>query len=467
VLARGRLQAVAVACCGRERNEDGIRHAEREPARTGVPRATPGRGERGRPRRVSSPLRRRFGAGAIVAALVLSAAASGFAPASTPRAPPTASAAATAENAFALSLLRRLTGSGNVVYSPYSVATALAMVDAGAVGRTATQINGVLGAASTSAATSHAAALRRAIGLAASSRASGAPILEFANALWTQRGIPLQSRFVSTLTSAYGAPPRATDFRAAPETARQAINAWVSQHTARLIPNLLPPDSVSTATVFVLANAIYLKAHWAAPFDARNTHAAPFTTATGHRVSVPFMSASDAVYAYASAAHYQAVDLPYQSSSLSLLAILPTGVSLAQFQPSLTAATLALLVGSLREARVNLRMPKLHLHTQTALNGPLADLGMTDAFGGSANFSGITTKAPLQISLVEHAADLKVDEQGTVAAAASGIVGPTAIARPPGRPVTLNVDHPYLLLLRDDASGAILFVARVANPNVA
>jgi serpin B len=110
-------------------------------------------------------------------------------------------------------------------------------------------------------------------------------------------------------------------------------------------------------------------------------------------------------------------------------------------------------------------MPKLHLHTQTLLNGPLEALGMTDAFSPSADFSGITARIPLRISIVEHAADLKVDEQGTVAAAATGIVGPTAIARPPGPPVTVDLDRPYLLLLRDDASGAILFVARVTDPS--
>jgi serpin B len=339
------------------------------------------------------------------------------------------------------------------------------MAGAGAKGPTAAQIDHVLGASSPAGASANAAALRRAMRAAASSGASGAPTFELANALWIQRGVTLQTPFLTALTDTFGAPPQDTNFSGAPESARQAINAWVSQHTARLIENLLPQGSVSAATVFVLANAIYLKANWATPFETRLTHAAPFTTSTGGRVSVPFMSAERAAYPYTSASDYQAVDLPYRSSSLSLLAILPTGESLTRLEPTLNAGALASLVAALRVRRVNLLMPKLHLHTQTSLNGPLETLGMTDAFGSSANFSGITTKVPLQISLVEHAADLKIDEQGTVAAAATGIVGPTAIALPPGPPVTLNLDHPYLLLLRDDASGAIVFVARVADPN--
>lgn len=377
-----------------------------------------------------------------------------------------AAAAADAENAFALSLLGQLGGSGNVVYSPYSVDTALTMVDAGAAGPTAAQINHVLGAASSAAATSNATALRGAVqDAAAGAGTDNAPMLELANALWTQQGVTLQTPFVATLTNAFGAPPQATDFSGAPQAARQTINGWVSRHTAGLIPNLLPQGSVSAATVFVLANAIYLKAHWASPFDVQLTHTAPFTTASGTTVSAQFMSANDTAYPYASAAHFQAVDLPYRSSTLSLLAILPTGESLARFSTTFNAGALRSLVAALRLRRVNLRMPKIHLHTQTTLNAPLEALGIHDAFGAAANFSGITTQAPLQISLVEHAADLEIDEQGTVAAAATGIVGPTAIAMPPGLPVTMNLDRPYLLLLREDSSGAILFVARVANPD--
>jgi serpin B len=374
-------------------------------------------------------------------------------------------AAANAENAFALSLLNRLGGTGNVVYSPYSVDTALTMVDAGAVGPTAAEINRVLGAASSAAATANATALGGAVQGAASRGGGAAPTLELANALWTQQGVTLRPRFVETLTDAFGAPPQATDFRGAPQSARQAINGWVSQHTAGLIPSLLPQGSVTPATVFVLANAIYLKAHWDSPFNTNLTHTAPFTTATSGSVSAQFMRANDTPYRYAGGAHYQAVDLPYQSSSLSLLAILPTGESLARFSSTFNASALRSLVASLRLRSVNLRMPKIHLRTQTALNAPLEALGMRDAFGAAANFSGITSQAPLQISLVEHAADLKIDEQGTVAAAATGIVGPTAIALPPGQPVTVNLDRPYLLLLREDSSGAILFVARVANPD--
>ena len=400
----------------------------------------------------------------IVAAVLVLAAIGGVAASAAPGAHDARAPSADEENAFALALLRLVGGSGNVVYSPYSVDTALTMAGAGAEGPTATQIDRVVGAKSTAAANANAAALQHAMAAAAESGQSGAPKLELANAIWIQRGVHLQPPFVTTLSDTFGASPQTTDFEAAPQAARTTINGWVAQHTASLIRNLLPVGSVSPATVFVLANAVYLKANWITPFDTGLTHYAPFTLADGASVSVPFMSAPDVDYPYASAPDYQAVDLPYRSSSFSLLAILPTGEPLAPFEQTLTAASLASLVHSLSVRAVDLHMPKIDLQTQTALNAPLQTLGLTAAFSPSADFRGITTATALRISLVEHAADLKVDEQGTVAAAATGIIGPTAISQPRGSPVTVNLDRPYLLVLRDDTSGAILFVARVADP---
>jgi serpin B len=160
-----------------------------------------------------------------------------------------------------------------------------------------------------------------------------------------------------------------------------------------------------------------------------------------------------------------AVDLPYRSSSLSLLAILPVGQTLANLERTLTAPSLAALAKALTPRSVDLRIPKLTLRTQTSLNATLEALGVRAAFSPSADFRGITTAVALQIALVEHAADLKLDEQGTVAAGATVIVGPTAVARPVTPPVSVDLDHPFLALLRDDRSGAVLFVAAVADPS--
>lgn len=375
------------------------------------------------------------------------------------------SPAATAETAFTLALLDRLgTGQGNLVLSPFSVYVALAMADAGAAAGTSAQIDRVLAAPSQSGALADAQALLRAVAAAAHG-GGGAPTLETADALWTQSGLALEQPFVNALTSDFAAPPQSTNFAGAPAAALAAINTWVATHTGGLIRSLLAPGSVTPQTAFVLANAIYLKAHWSNPFAAAQTQPGPFSAPAG-QVRVQYMHQQDASYSYAAGPAYQAVELPYRSSSLALLAILPRGPSLPAFERSLTPAALAAIAGSLTPHTVTLAMPKLDLSTQTNLDQPLEALGMTDAFGPSADFSGITRQRALNIALVEHAAKLKVDEQGTVAAGATAILGPTAVERPPGGAVTLRLDRPYLLLLRDDRTGAILFIGRVEDPAV-
>ena len=401
--------------------------------------------------------RRLLAAGLTAAGLLVAAASPGAAA-------PSARGAATAETRFARALLPRLAASGNAVYSPSSMAVALAMTDAGARGATARQIARVLGASSPAAAAADAGALRRAMPRAVGSGRS-APTLEVANALWTQRGMALEAPFTHTLTGDFGAAPQQTDFAADPQAALGAINGWVSHHTGGIIPDVLPAGSITAQTRLVLANAIYLKARWATPFEKAQTAPGPFTTAHGTSVRVPFMSVSDAARPYAAGVHWQAVELPYAGSSLSLLAILPRGESLAAFEHTLSAGSLAQITGALDPAqRVDLRIPKLHLHTQTALDAPLEALGMRAAFGSGADFSAITHAARLRIGLVEHAADLRLDEAGTVAAGSTVVVAPTDAQPVPRHPISVDLDHPFLLLLRDDASGAVLFVAQVANP---
>lgn len=372
--------------------------------------------------------------------------------------------AATAETAFALKLLPRLAAAGNVVYSPYSIDTALSMADAGAAGSTATQIDQLLDVASQGQAVADARAIRTALD-AATATAVNAPTLDVANALWTQSGLRLQRPFVGTLTDAFGAPPQSTNFAQAPSAALQTINGWVSSHTAGVIRKILAPGTITPLTKFVLANAIYLKAHWSNPFDGALSSPAAFSTATGNTVQVPYMKQEGTSFAYGAGPGYQAIDLPYTASSLSMLAIMPRDGSLAAFERGLTTTSLAAIEDSLKPYYVNLKMPKLDLSTQRSLVSTLQALGMTDAFGPQANFTAITTQVPLSISLVEHAANLRVDQQGTVATAATVVVGPATAVRPRPEPtVTLTLDHPFLLLLRDDRSGTILFVAAVANP---
>jgi serpin B len=261
----------------------------------------------------------------------------------------------------------------------------------------------------------------------------------------------------------FGAAPQSADFATNPDGARQAINDWVAGHTAQLIKNLMPPGSITTQTALVLANAIYLKARWTHAFVKSSTAPGPFFTAPHTRVTVPFMTEPSFETNYGHGHGYQAIQLSYADSDLSLLAVMPSGNTLGSFERTLTPTRLAHIAGSLSTGNVDLEMPRLKLLLHTSLNSTLEALGMPAAFSALADFSRITHKQSLQIQQVEHAAYMRVDEAGTVAAAATGIsTDPTAVLG--GPIVRLSLDHPFLLFLRDDSTGAILFAGRVANP---
>lgn len=380
-----------------------------------------------------------------------------------------ATVAVRSTNALGLDLLRALGDpGGNLVFSPYSIQAALAMADAGAAGDTAKQINAVLHARDAAALDAGNGELG--LRLAESVRAprgtprGDAARLEIANGLWTQSGLALASPFSQTLADDFASSPQLLDFRDRPEPSRLAINQWVGEHTGRLINHLMPAGSITFDTVLVLANAIYLKAHWSSPFDRKRTSRRSFFTDSGSAPRVPFMTEAPTELDYASGARYRAVALPYLDSSLSMLVVMPTAGTLVQFERTLTTTSLDRLIGSLTSSMVELRMPRFHLHGHAELNDVLGMLGMPLAFTDGANFSRITRQMSLKIQAVEHGADLTVDEQGTVAAAATGIsLEPTSA---PGGPLRrLALDHPFLLFLRDDNSGAILFAGRVADPS--
>lgn len=353
------------------------------------------------------------------------------------------------------------------MFSPYGVQAALAMVYAGASGETASQIGHVLAARSgTALARANAAlAIRLAAAVSAPQNAQPGlvPHLNVANGMWLQSGLRLGRAFVDTVSGGFGAALRQADFRHQPEAARRTINHWVAGHTAGLIQNLMSPGTITVRTALVLANAVYLKAHWVSPFATSATRPGMFVTASGTRVSVPFMSQQETPFGYAAGWAVRAIALPYRYSTVSMLVVMPSAGALPGFERRLTNASLERLAASLRPTLVDLRMPRFHLTAHMQLDSTLAALGMPIAFTPRADFSPITTQTPLAISAVEHGADLKVNEAGTVAAAATGIsVAPTAVA--PGHVTHLSLDHPFLLFIRDNTTGAILFAGRVTDP---
>lgn len=374
-------------------------------------------------------------------------------------------AAVEGNTAFALDLYQQLRSEpGNIFYSPFSISEALAMTFAGARGATESQMATAL---HFNLAQGQLHPAFNAVDLALASRGKGAAgkdgqgfRLNIANAIWGQTGQSFEGPFLDTLAQSYGAGMHVVDFIGAAESSRVLINDWVAARTESRIKNLLPKGSVDSDTRMVLTNAIYFNAAWATPFDKAKTAPANFTLTDGSTVKVDTMSGYQEA-SYGDGADYAAVALPYDGDELSMVLILPTAGGLDAFEAALTPARLSTLLGGMTTHGVTVTMPRFKIESAFSLADQLTNLGMKDAFTDAADFSGINGKKDLSIGSVVHKAFVDVSETGTEAAAATGVtIGVTSAPEP----AEIHLDHPYLFLIRDNATKSILFFGRVENP---
>jgi len=365
--------------------------------------------------------------------------------------------------AFAVDLYHAVRGeAGNLFFSPYSISTALAMTYAGAREETARQM------AETLHFTLPADRLHPAFNALALELAGGEDfVLNVVNSLWGQQGYTFLPEFLDLLAENYGAGLRLLDFAAAPEPARVTINDWVSEQTEDKINDLIPQGGLTPDTRLVLVNAIYFNADWLYPFDKDKTHDAPFTLLDGENVSVPMMDwESPELVPYTRGESYQAVELPYVGGKTSLVLIVPDEGEFAAYEGAFTAEHLASLLDDLNPENVALTMPKFSYDQNFSLAKTLAEMGMPDAMdaGRGADFSGMDGTRDLYIGDVFHKAFVAVDEAGTEAAAATAVVMLLSSAIPIDDAIELTVDRPFIFLIRDTGTGALLFLGRVENP---
>ena len=285
--------------------------------------------------------------------------------------------------------------------------------------------------------------------------------LEIANALWAQAGYPFKQPFLEMLGRNYDAGVQEVDFINAPEPARQAINQWASEKTHDKIKEVVPQGSITPDTRLVLANAIYLNALWQSQFDEAATQDEPFFLLDGSQVQAKMMRQQE-TFGYASGDGYQAVDLPYWGGQLSMLAIVPDQGKFADIESTFDAARFEQIRGSVAPQLVNLGLPRFEFETSTNLSRSCQEMGMPEAFSDQADFTGMADDS-LAITDVLHKAYIKVNEGGTEAAAVTVVVvGVTSIQI--DEPINLTIDRPFLFVLYDHDTGAILFVGRVLNP---
>ncbi|HEU0243102.1 MAG TPA: serpin family protein, partial [Candidatus Limnocylindrales bacterium] len=414
---------------------------------------------------------------------------------------------AAAVNAFGLALYKRLRvdadlkGAG-IVFSPYSIVTALAMARAGAKGETARQMDEVLRAGGwadlATGVPSLATLLARRDGAwTVRNDESGKDdvhyqALRIANMAFGQRDFHLEQAYLKRVSQTFRSGFGLVDYIADPNGARDAINGWVSQQTLGRIPELLGPPDVTSITRLVLVNAVYFKAEWAQPFIDGETTPRRFTRLDGSTVRVPTMKAwGEQEIPIAKGDGWRGTELRYLGpdgkTPLAMTIIQPT--DLRAFEKSLTTTRLGRMMKTIAAERRRLQvvsdppeaeacptypysttlyMPKFGIDTKAKLAPMLKAMGMTDAFDlQAADFSGMTTQDRLYIGFVIHQANIDVDERGTEAAAATAVGMDTGgcTGAVPLVEKTLRLDHPFLFLVRDLQTGAILFMGRVLDPS--
>jgi serpin B len=375
--------------------------------------------------------------------------------------------------AFALDFYHKVKEElGNFVFSPHSLSVAFAMTYAGARNNTEIQM----------AQTLHFDLPQErlhmafnALDLALSSRGKNGEDsegtdfkLHIVNAAWTQDGYPFLQDFLDLLAVNYGTGMYILDFVSDPEGSRQTINNWVAQQTENKITELLPSDAINGLTRLVLTNAIYFYGAWAIPFDEDLTGSGHFYLTDGDIISVPMMRLSprtkqgEALPAVVLDG-YTAVELPYKGKEIAMLILVPDHGRFFEIEQALDANMIKHTVDSLTHWDLDLAMPTFRYESKFQLKNTLSQMGMPDAFDqDNADFSGIDGTRWLFIQNAFHEAFISVDEKGTEAAAATAVViglkgAPT--------PLAVTIDRPFIYLIRDIQTNAILFIGRVMNPN--
>lgn len=397
-------------------------------------------------------------------------------------------------NEFAFDLYRRLAKKdGNIIFSPYSISTALAMTYAGARGETAEEMASVLhfGLPAERVHTTFAELTQR---LQAQEKQGHDHQLEVANALWGQEGWPFRDSFVDLVKRRYRAELRTLDFINTPEEARQTINDWTRRHTRDKIEELLAKGFPNARTRLILTNAVYFQADWGSPFGKVATREQPFRLPSKQEVAVPMMRQvlhGPHLVRYGEIEGAQILELAYKGGAISFLVVLPSKAdglpklegsmnghrlqawraSLLPSPESLKSLTdehlKALLQGESLWPAVDVTLPQIKVTSDCSLADHLMAMGMARAFSArDADLAGMVEGPRIYLQAVIHKAYLELNEQGSVAAAATAVVAGTPIAMPlrARKTVSFRADHPFLYFILDNQAGSLLFFGRVVDP---
>ncbi|XP_020584147.1 serpin-ZXA [Phalaenopsis equestris] len=367
-----------------------------------------------------------------------------------------------------------LASDSNLVFSPISIHTALALVAAGSSGETQKQILSVLRSGSAgdlSALSSQIADVVLKDGFPL-----GGPRLAFANGVWVDASLSLKSTFKEVVTSAYKAETKALDFQAKADEARQEVNSWVQNLTGGLINELLPSGSVNNMTRLVLGNALYFKGPWNVKFDASQTKEADFFRLDGRTIQAPFMTTK--VKQYISAYDdFKVLRMPYKQGEderqFSMYIFLPEARDgLSSLAEKLNSES-GFLNHHIPHQKVEVgkfKIPKFKISFGFEASDLLKALGLVSAFGVDAELTEMVDSSvgrDLSISSIHHKSFVEVNEEGTEAAAATAAVVMLRSAFISREPLDFVADHPFLFVIREDKTGVVLFIGHLLNPQTA
>jgi serpin B len=365
---------------------------------------------------------------------------------------------ATANNAFAFDMYSMIKNDvENIFFSPYSIFTAMAICYDGAEGSTKEQISNVFYYPLSKPVLEEST--KEIIDTINSD--NDAYDLEIANALWVLEEYPLNEQYVLNAENYYDGMITPLDFGGQPEESRLIINSWVEKKTNDKIKDLLAERSIDGNTRLIITNAVYFNGKWLQEFEEAGTRKKVFYLSDGQEKKVDTMYAIE-TYNYGKDKNAQILELPYKGDDISMYIILPSKNNIEEFENDLTLGYYNELKDNLNSDEVKILLPKFTFEARAELNEPLQDMGIVDAFdSGMADFSGISASDGLSISEIIHQAYIGVNEKGTEAAAATGIIMETSL---PYYKYEFTADHPFMLFIEDKRTGCILFMGKVENP---
>jgi serpin B len=358
-----------------------------------------------------------------------------------------------ANNQFALRFYSHISQDdkeGNIFFSPTSILTAFAIAYEGAQGNTATEMEQVFGFEPEDSARHEGFAnMQQRLNFEGQNNT-----LSIANALWLAKNFEPYDDYVSNVENYYSGKVESVDF-ASKEKSLDIINQWIHDNTSGKIEKIF--ETLDPETNLAITNAIYFKGIWEEPFEKDRTATAPFHVGDGLTVNVPMMELKTTYLNQTETPTARILELPYEGSKTSMLILLPNEIDgLRALEDSLSAENIGAWQEDYTKIKTKAYIPKFKLETDYDLIPPLVGLGVHDAFG-NADFSGIS-ELDLFIYKAAHKAIVEVNEEGTEAAAATGM------AMLDSGPVEFRADHPFVFVIQDNETGQILFMGRVTDP---